>query len=258
MGYHTPLRSLDWYNRLLGRKSVQPVKRQLPFEDSQSRATDTTAAEALLEMSSSRSPSPDENDQGNGHETFIKLLAEANIKVKMVTQELNRLTLENHSLQTARVCTRYTRLNEEEIKFYTGLPSSAAFVWLVSYVRDVLPKSNSLTSEDVLLLVLMKIRINPPQRDIAFRFGISDTTLTTYFDVAISALAKKLVFLVRWPGKEELMSCRPQCFKETFPRCVSVIDCTEIFIEAPADFEARNATYSTYKHNNTLKYFVSY
>ena len=61
MGYHTPLRSLDRYNRLLGRKSVQPVKRQLPFEDSQSRATDTTAAEALLDLSSSRSPSPDEN-----------------------------------------------------------------------------------------------------------------------------------------------------------------------------------------------------
>ena len=64
-------------------------------------------------------------------------------------------------------------------------------------------------------------------------------------------------FLVRWPKKDDILRTPPQCFKETFPKCVSVIDCTEVFIECPANFQARAATYSNYKHTNTLKYLVS-
>ena len=69
--------------------------------------------------------------------------------------------------------------------------------------------------------------------------------------------SQKLTFLIHNPEQEEIMSCRPQCFKETFPKCVSIIDCTEVFIAAPADFEARNATYSSYKHTHTVKFLVS-
>ncbi|WAR11613.1 hypothetical protein MAR_025793, partial [Mya arenaria] len=32
------------------------------------------------------------------------------------------------------------------------------------------------------------------------------------------ALAKKLTFLIHWPEREEVMSSRPQCFKETYPK----------------------------------------
>ena len=69
--------------------------------------------------------------------------------------------------------------------------------------------------------------------------------------------SQTLTFLIHNPEQEEIMSCRPQCFKETFPKCVSIIDCTEVFIAAPADFEARNATYSSYKHTHTVKFLVS-
>ena len=64
-------------------------------------------------------------------------------------------------------------------------------------------------------------------------------------------------FLVRWLKKDDILRTRPHCFKETFPKCVSVIDCTEVFVECPANFQARAATYSNYKHTNTLKYLVS-
>ena len=70
--------------------------------------------------------------------------------------------------------------------------------------------------------------------------------------------SQKLTFLIHNPEQEEIMSCRPQCFKETFPKCVSIIDCTEVFIAAPADFEARNATYSSYKHTHTVTFLVSF
>ncbi|XP_052795620.1 uncharacterized protein LOC128228371 [Mya arenaria] len=121
----------------------------------------------------------------------------------------------------------------------------------------MLPKSKLLEDSDMLLLTLMKIRLNPPQKDLAYRFGISESSVTTYIHSAIPALAKKLTFLIHWPEREEVMSSRPQCFKETYPKCVSIIDCTKVFIAAPADFEARNATYSSYKHTHTVKFLVS-
>ncbi|KAH3747918.1 hypothetical protein DPMN_182353 [Dreissena polymorpha] len=52
-----------------------------------------------------------------------------NIKVKTVSEELNRLTLDNNSLQITKVFTRFTKHNEEETKFCTtGLPASGAFM----------------------------------------------------------------------------------------------------------------------------------
>lgn len=109
----------------------------------------------------------------------------------------------------------------------------------------------------MLLLVLMKLRLNSPHKDLSFRFGISETSVSTFIDGSVPKLAEKMKFLVRWPEKDDILRSRPKCFKDTYPRCVSVIDCTEVFIECPADFTARSATYSNYKHTNTVKYLVS-
>ena len=35
-----------------------------------------------------------------------------------------------------------------------------------------------------------------------------------------------------------------------------IIDCFELFIETPSDLLARAQTYSSYKHNNTVKYLI--
>ena len=37
---------------------------------------------------------------------------------------------------------------------------------------------------------------------------------------------------------------------------VSIIDCSEIFIEQPKNLTARAQTWSNYKHNNTAKYLI--
>ena len=46
----------------------------------------------------------------------------------------------------------------------------------------------------------------------------------------------------------------PECFKVSFGKKVAVIiDCFEVFIERPSNLLARAATWSNYKHHNTLK-----
>ena len=147
--------------------------------------------------------------------------------------------------------------SDDNILFFTGLPSRAVFVWLVSFLTCILPASELLEPADVLLLVLMKLRLNVPHKDLAYRFGVSISFVSSTIDAALPQIAEKLKFLVRWPRKDDVLRTRPQCFKETFPKCVSVIDFTEVFIEAPSNFSARAATYSNYKHTNTIKFLVS-
>ena len=46
-------------------------------------------------------------------------------------------------------------------------------------------------------------------------------------------------------------------FRKNCPRCVAIIDCFEIFIARPSDLIARAQTYSSYKHNNTVKFLIA-
>jgi hypothetical protein len=103
----------------------------------------------------------------------------------------------------------------------------------------------------------MKLRLNVPHKDLAYRFDISQSLVSILLDNAIPAFAKCVKFFIHWPSKDDVFRSQPQCFKETYPGCVSVIDCTEVFIECPSNFTARSATYSNYKHSNTIKFLVS-
>ena len=62
--------------------------------------------------------------------------------------------------------------------------------------------------------------------------------------------------LVKWPGREELKKTMPSDFRTTFPKCVCIIDCFEVFCERPTDLMARAQTFSNYKHHNTVKSLI--
>ncbi|CAC5403622.1 unnamed protein product [Mytilus coruscus] len=93
-------------------------------------------------------------------------------------------------------------------------------------------------------------------KDIAFRLNISKTTVSDILNQGLPALAKKLNFLVQWPDKDSLIKNMPVIFKKTYPRCVSIIDCFEVFINRPGHLTARAQTWSNYKHHNTIKFLV--
>ena len=98
-------------------------------------------------------------------------------------------------------------------------------------------------------MVLMELRLNVPHQDLAYRFGICQEHLLI-MDVRLSPL-------IRWPEREELWKTTPQCFKLSFGNKTTVIiDCFEVFCVKPTNLLARAQTYSSYKHQNTVKVLI--
>ena len=59
-----------------------------------------------------------------------------------------------------------------------------------------------------------------PLKDLAYRFGESLLFILSTLDAAFPKIAEKMKFLIRWPQNEDVMRNRPQCFKDTFPKCM--------------------------------------
>ena len=69
-------------------------------------------------------------------------------------------------------------------------------------------------------------------------------------------MASVFKLLIIWPTKEQVIATKPARYQQ-LPDLCSIIDCTEIFIEKPANQKLQRATWSDYKHHNTGKILVS-
>nr|CAH7749502.1 unnamed protein product [Callosobruchus chinensis] len=57
------------------------------------------------------------------------------------------------------------------------------------------------------------------------------------------------------PSRNKNKLCMPTCFNN-FTNCRVILDCTEIHCIQPKNMEKQRATYSSYKHRNTLKALI--
>ena len=106
-------------------------------------------------------------------------------------------------------------------------------------------------------MVLMKLRMNLPLFDLAFRFNVSESTVSRIFNRLVVLFDKRLSPLIFWPTREALIQTIPFCFRRNYGlKVVGIIDCFEIFIEKPSDLFMKAATYSQYKSYNTAKYLI--
>ncbi|XP_046438401.1 uncharacterized protein LOC124189930 [Daphnia pulex] len=143
------------------------------------------------------------------------------------TQQLKELIASlEEKLQKKKLINQITD-NDKMTKFYTGLNSPNT-------------SKKSLPPMEQFLLVLMRLRLNLSEQDLAYRFNISQGSV-----------------LMLWPTPESLLNSTPTPFKKKFPRCVSIIDCFEIGIERFKHLLARCSTYSHYKGRNTIKSLIS-
>ncbi len=145
------------------------------------------------------------------------------------------------------------------IKFYTGLPSYSRLKVLFEYVSSgiVESKCSALSLFQQFFVVLMKLRLNVPDQDIAYRFGVSQSVISKNFKKWINVMYIYLQPLIVWPRREEVLKTMPEMFKNDFRRCICIIDCFEVFCERPSDLMARAQTYSNYKHHNTIKFLIA-
>lgn len=100
----------------------------------------------------------------------------------------------------------------------------------------------------------MKLKLDMSLKDLAFRFGVSLSTVSRVFSSWMIALDVRLSPLVSWPDREDLWRTMPQCFQDSFGKKVTVIiDCFEVFINRPSGLYARAQTFSSYKNYNTVR-----
>ena len=171
-------------------------------------------------------------------------------EIQLLQEEKNQLKekLSHTSTDVSHMATDAAKL-----KFFTGVPSYAVFLWILSLISAYLKPMKCVSKSNQLLLTLMKLRLNLTNRDLAYRFKVSGPTVSSIINFVIPVLAKRLSFLVKWPSKLEIRRNLPRVFRKKYSNCRVIIDCSEVFIERPYNLSARNQTWSNYKHHHTLK-----
>ena len=115
---------------------------------------------------------------------------------------------------------------------------------------------STLTCFQQFILVLIKLRLNTGNQDLAYRFGVNQSTVARYIQKMIDVLYITLGPLVKWPTREEVLKTMSIDFRKHFSKCIVIIDCFEVFTERPTNLMARAQTWSNYKKHNTVKFLI--
>jgi hypothetical protein len=167
--------------------------------------------------------------------------------------------------------------NDKLMKFYTGLTHAqfnhlfnslgncvnSLVYWrgsgTIKSKRQCYSKGarTKLLPQDQLFLTLIRLRLALLHQDLAFRFGISLTTVSVIVSTWVQLLYKQLsvLKLMMLPSREIMRKITPPCFK-SFKNVKVIVDCFEIFTEMTSNFEEQGNLYSSYKHHCTFKVLI--
>ena len=199
----------------------------------------------------------------------IAELEDQNFSLKQETSSLNAMLDDTCTWQPSLNTVPYQKPgftaaslkgDDKMVTFYTGLPSYTAFQGLFQLFEPLLSKDESksrLLLVDELLLVLMKLRLAVPNDDLGYRFDVTPTAVSSIFHKWIDVMSVELKCLIYWPDPVTLKENLPDSFRKHYSKVKCIIDCFEIFIERPLNFEARAVTYSNYKKHNTVKCLIA-
>lgn len=151
--------------------------------------------------------------------------------------------------------------NNKKTRFYTGFTTWSLLKNFYELVKDYIPNhfNSKLSPFQILVMTLMKLRLNFNFTDLGYRFQVDRTTISNNFHRCIYILFKLFYAskVIRWPGRENIFLNTPSYFRSAFKeQIVIIIDCFEIVIERAGNLRAQAQTYSTYKHRTTIKYLI--
>uniref|UniRef100_A0A8C6SS83 Transposase Helix-turn-helix domain-containing protein n=1 Tax=Neogobius melanostomus TaxID=47308 RepID=A0A8C6SS83_9GOBI len=206
----------------------------------------TNIAETAVEME------PEQISQHNDEAQQECRMCSLRLKEIAHLQEENRKLKEE--LSKKKLDDEFLKDNDSKVKFYTGLPSFALLMGVLMQIRPSLPNTDRKISHfQMLLLTLMRLRLNLPLEHIAHLFDISRTTTSTVFNNTIHVLYAHLSPLVHWPVRHCIQASMPHQYVEMFgDRVTVIIDCFELFIEQAQNLRAKAETYSNYKKRHWL------
>ncbi len=118
-------------------------------------------------------------------------------------------------------------------------------------------KSNYLSLEDEFLFVMMRLRLGLSFEDLALSFNLSASTASRNSQKWLKVIYWRLKFLIKSPSRDNVKQNMPPAFKQLYPDCICILDCSEMHMNTPTNFPARSATYSNYKKHNTVKFLIA-
>ena len=190
----------------------------------------------------------------------LKAEADSLREEKLELEQKYRVAVsELHSLKTSGdgvICSAAIKDNDAKTKFYTGLSTYHIFTVLFNFLHPFVHRPTKLSLMDELLLVLMKLSLNVQTEDLAYRFGVSPSTVSRTFHKWLDVMYARLGECIRWPDKETVHKTLPVAFQKHYPQARCIIDCSEVFIERPTSFKARAQTYSNYRKHNAVKFLI--
>ena len=160
--------------------------------------------------------------------------------------------------------------DDKAVQFYTSFPSHSCFMICFRFLGDavnhlVYPGSSnettsnrfrcqrSLTPINEFFLTLCRLRCGLMEQDLAYRFHVSQATVSRICIAWINFLYCKLSEIPIWPSRAQVQSLMPPQFKEQYPNTRIIIDATEVYIQKPSNPHAQLLTFSSYKNHNTAK-----
>ena len=100
-------------------------------------------------------------------------------------------------------------------------------------------------------------QLNLRNKDLAFRFCVSESLVSRYVCTWVCFLYQHLSEIEWMPSVDQLASTLPHAFKTKYPLTFAIIDGSEVFIQTPNDLHLQSSTWSSYKHHNTAKFLLA-
>ena len=117
---------------------------------------------------------------------------------------------------------------EQDLLDLAGVIPSAFYLLLKASIGEV---SSLISKGDGLLIFLLKMKLGLTYSSIGVLFGLHRTTISKIFNTNLMYLAESYKDFVQWLSKQAIISTMVSCFKETYPTCRVIIDCTEFKVE---------------------------
>ncbi|CAN7945074.1 unnamed protein product [Ixodes pacificus] len=209
-------------------------------------------------------------------------------EIEATRAELKGKTQETYKLQAdlQDLSTKFERLQKkniafgiqkfkasnEDVQFYTGLPSYSHFQALLEFIdpgedvkniiywKTAAPsdgerrgRRRKLSIEDQLFLVLVKLRVGLFHKHLGHLFDVSEATVSRVFLTWMSYLYLQLTQLPLWLPRDVVDRLMPDSFKEKYESTRVIIDATEVRCELSSSLVTQSGTYSYYKSANTFK-----
>ena len=162
--------------------------------------------------------------------------------------------------------------NDDLVKLYTGFTTYSVFIAFYEFLGPSVnelayrgvsqhaqkrQRRRKLDSLNQLFLTLMKLRLNLRNKDLAFRFSISESLVSRYVTTWICFLYHHLKEVKWMPEVEQVRATLPHSFRQAYSTTFAIIDGSELFLQTPSDLQLQSSTWSSYKHQNTAKFLIA-